>query len=698
MVMNEFPIIVVEQLLNAIRFNSYEARMRFPRLLQIVEMYKSKVIDKFIDSSKDIPCWMFLGWLSQMTALLDKPEAKAIYHIIQNISNEYPQAFIYPFKMSLESFKFDYDNMEQKEFVEQLKQKSKQVPLANQFIAALEQLTNPNLLFSDYINELSANLKNRDIIFKLFKEIYSNLIDFESQNENGLVEWGRIRNEFAKFAKPLFEKQFGSNAKMLSSLAESDIKSKIGQIYGEVTEYYKQKMITGNLGDYSPWLKNFKRNLAKDLEIPGQYTGKQKPMPEYHVKIESFDERVLEMSSIRRPKCITIRGDDQKEHKFLVKGGEDQRQDQRVETLFELINDLLKADSKCYQRNLSIKTYQVIPMTTKLALIEWLPETKPLKMIFEDDQVKEAQNKFVNFVYSVNKDETSKKTGDIYGMLYSLYSRELVCKEFDKIQKMVPWDLFRRFIRSLSSSTEAYFVLRNQFITSYAVASTCQYILGIGDRHLSNWMIDLKTGRAIGIDFGMAFGHATMNIPVPELMPIRLTRQILKLIAPLEQSGLFESSMYHTLKALRENNDLLMCILDVFIKEPSIDWIGSAFRIAKKNLNEEMQYSMGVQYAKGRVNSAKHKLYGINPCVITKEDLLNGIHKDSKYLKYFLQVLLGLGVTDEESNLVLERACLLKEKGEKYRLSVEEQVRCIIEQSTDLNILGRTWIGWQPFC
>jgi phosphatidylinositol kinase/protein kinase (PI-3 family) len=56
-------------------------------------------------------------------------------------------------------------------------------------------------------------------------------------------------------------------------------------------------------------------------------------------------------------------------------------------------------------------------------------------------------------------------------------------------------------------------------------------------------------------------------------MPIRLTRQILKVIAPLEQNGIFESSMLHTLRALRENNDLLLCTLDVFIKEPSMDWI-----------------------------------------------------------------------------------------------------------------------------
>ena len=37
------------------------------------------------------------------------------------------------------------------------------------------------------------------------------------------------------------------------------------------------------------------------------------------------------MSSLRKPKRITIRGDDEREYMFLVKGGEDLRVDQRIE-------------------------------------------------------------------------------------------------------------------------------------------------------------------------------------------------------------------------------------------------------------------------------------------------------------------------------------------------------------------------------
>ena len=66
---------------------------------------------------------------------------------------------------------------------------------------------------------------------------------------------------------------------------------------------------------------------------------------------------------------------------------------------------------------------------------------------------------------------------------------------------------------NLSTCPEAFLTLRAQFVKTHATLSICQYILGIGDRHLSNFLVDLDTGASVGIDFGYAFGTATQVSP-----------------------------------------------------------------------------------------------------------------------------------------------------------------------------------------
>jgi len=41
---------------------------------------------------------------------------------------------------------------------------------------------------------------------------------------------------------------------------------------------------------------------------------------------------------------------------------------------------------------------------------------------------------------------------------------------------------------------------------------------------------------------------------------------------PLQENGLMKGVMIHSLDALRSSADLLMTTMDVFIKEPSLDW------------------------------------------------------------------------------------------------------------------------------
>lgn len=73
------------------------------------------------------------------------------------------------------------------------------------------------------------------------------------------------------------------------------------------------------------------------------------------------------LQSLRRPKRITMRGNDEKEYRYLVKCGEDLRQDQRIEQLLQLMNDIYSRHAATRQKHLRLRTYQVVPMTTRYA-------------------------------------------------------------------------------------------------------------------------------------------------------------------------------------------------------------------------------------------------------------------------------------------------------------------------------------------
>jgi Phosphatidylinositol 3- and 4-kinase len=61
---------------------------------------------------------------------------------------------------------------------------------------------------------------------------------------------------------------------------------------------------------------------------------------------------------------------------------------------------------------------------------------------------------------------------------------------------------------------------------SLAVMSMVGYILGLGDRHPSNLMLDRFTGKILHIDFGDCFEVAMQRDKFPERVPFRLTRML----------------------------------------------------------------------------------------------------------------------------------------------------------------------------
>ena len=68
----------------------------------------------------------------------------------------------------------------------------------------------------------------------------------------------------------------------------------------------------------------------------------------------------------------------------------------------------------------------------------------------------------------------------------------------------------------------AFFAARGELSPSHASFSIAGYVLGIGDRHLGNFLFRDSDCRIVGIDFGYAF-DVGVSLPIPETIPFRLT-------------------------------------------------------------------------------------------------------------------------------------------------------------------------------
>ncbi|XP_030635503.1 DNA-dependent protein kinase catalytic subunit [Chanos chanos] len=687
--LQSLPGCVVEVMLKALKLHSEEARLRFPRLLQLVEIYPAETLDLMAKEVVTVPCWQFIGWISQMMALLDKPEAVAVQQVIEEIAQCYPQALVYPYMISSEGYTFQESatGHKNREFVERLRPMLDKGGVIQDFVDALQQLTNPEMLFKDWWDEVKKHLETPNPDKKKLRELYGEM--HSSLCNSKAPQYGTFRKKFMqKFSKEV-EKLLGSGgSRLYDKRKDKEFLRQVENLAMSMRGFQKEP---GNLKEYSPWLSNFRaETLKNELEVPGQYDGESKPLPEYHAKISGFDERVKVMSSIRRPKRLIVRGDDEQDYPFLVKGGEDLRQDQRIEQLFGVMNIILSQDTACSQRNLALRTYQVVPITSRIGLIEWMENTCTLKDFLSDRRTEEEQRNSTkpNEHYDIWLSKvTGKKEGIIrYVEVYKKATRQETVNNFKRLEQLVPEDLLRRAFVKMSTTPEAFLSLRSHFASSHALLCVSHWVLGIGDRHLSNFMINTETGGMIGIDFGHAFGSATQFLPVPELMPFRLTRQFLNLMRPMAESGLIRSVMVHALRAFTDDPDLLLNTMDIFVKEPSLDWKNFAVKQLKKGgtWTSSVDTKEINWYPLQKVNFARRKLKGANPSAVTSDELALGFEKDAAF-KGMLAVARG----SEEQNV--------RARFGDDGLSVDEQVDCLIDQATDPNLLGRVWVGWEPW-
>ncbi len=142
------------------------------------------------------------------------------------------------------------------------------------------------------------------------------------------------------------------------------------------------------------------------------------------------------------------------------------------------------------------------------------------------------------------------------------------------MKKKLPDTFLRERLIRMSNSAEVFLALRSEFAKSLAVSNIFGYILGIGDRHLENLLIDAKRGSVVQIDFGICFGMGASVLPVPEFMPFRLSDQMLGVLHPLDGQSIMSFLMTKVMSAVRSDVgiEMLSDALEVYMNDPIVDW------------------------------------------------------------------------------------------------------------------------------
>ena len=233
------------------------------------------------------------------------------------------------------------------------------------------------------------------------------------------------------------------------------------------------------------------------------------------------------------------------------------------------------------------------------------------------------------------------------------------------------------------------------------------YVLGLGDRHPSNLMIERKTARVVHIDFGDCFEVARNREKFAECVPFRLTRMMINAMDVGALRGSFRRTCERIMALLRTNKGSIMAMLEAFVLDPLANWF-----TVDADLNQRIRVQQGTHTQENtRQNYAQN--YGapytqtgwLNPSLQNTRDNQN---RPQRFDQTFTNGPESRTVFPAEANREQTRSkandALLrveaKLKGREVEAetprSVGEQVNMLIAEATSPENLSQLFLGWCP--
>ncbi|XP_050523942.1 serine-protein kinase ATM isoform X2 [Daktulosphaira vitifoliae] len=327
------------------------------------------------------------------------------------------------------------------------------------------------------------------------------------------------------------------------------------------------------------------------------------------ISVVNFKNHFINAGGLHQPKKIECMCSDGESRPLLLKANEDMRQDAVMQQVFLLMNRLFKLNKSTSQRKLTIRTYKVVPFSQQSGIAEWCTNTMSLGDYLIGRNTKPGAHQ----LYRPN----DLPPGDARSIIKmskdnkdSNFAREK--KYLEVCKKLKP--VFRYFFFEKFVSPSIWFERRQAYIHSVATSSMVGYILGIGDRHVQNILIDNETAELIHIDFGIAFDQGTL-LTTPETVPFRLSRDIEDGMGICGIEGTFRKCCEKTIEVLRQNQDVIVTVIEVLLYDPCYHWTLTTEKAAKLQDDSIISYLKPLveinKSAERSLNKVRTKLLGM---------------------------------------------------------------------------------------
>ncbi|XP_019058626.1 PREDICTED: serine/threonine-protein kinase ATM isoform X2 [Tarenaya hassleriana] len=283
-----------------------------------------------------------------------------------------------------------------------------------------------------------------------------------------------------------------------------------------------------------------------------------------------LSDSITVMNGINAPKVVECFGSDGRKYKQLAKSGNDDlRQDAVMEQFFGLVNTFLLNNRDTWKRRLGVRTYKVIPFTPSAGVLEWVDGTIPLG----DYLIGSSRNGGAHGRYGIGDWQYPKCREHMSNAKDKRKAFVEVCANF---RPVMHYFFLEKFLQPAD-----WFVKRLAYTRSVAASSMVGYIVGLGDRHAMNIIIDQATAEVVHIDLGVAFEQGLM-LKTPERVPFRLTRDIIDGMGVTGVEGVFRRCCEETLSVMRTNKEALLTIIEVFIHDPLYKWALSPLKALQR--------------------------------------------------------------------------------------------------------------------